>query len=430
MEKELIDIANELIEKTKESEKPKRVQVIYAFNGTGKTRLSKLFKDLVSPKGIARSKFERAKKEYHDFLEYLNNANTDNEEKYRELERKVEDKKLKMENEEKSIEEQPPSRECILYYNSSTEDLFFWNHLEEDEFEPKLKIQPNSFINWILAKTGEDDIISNFKNFTNSKLKVSFENQDFEINQQNKLIANEVSFLDNNDSVKISQGEERNFIWSIFYTLIQYVFDSLSNNYLNSPFKKLKYIFIDDPISSLDENSLISLAVELSTLIKKNNKHNINFVITTHSSLFYNILFNELDRNDNYLEYKGNENTLCYILELTKNNKYELKIAGDSPFSYHLYLKNEIQNAIKNDNIQKFHFHFIRQILEKLSTFLGYKNWEELIDSKHIQRILNLSSHAKHSGDESHKILSNDKEMLKNIIKEIDEKYHFKNFNG
>ena len=40
----LTEIAQEL------NNSPKKVQLIYAFNGVGKTRLSRAFKELVSPK--------------------------------------------------------------------------------------------------------------------------------------------------------------------------------------------------------------------------------------------------------------------------------------------------------------------------------------------------------------------------------------------
>ena len=39
---------NEIAKKLKDNDK--KVQLIYAFNGTGKTRLSREFKNLVSPK--------------------------------------------------------------------------------------------------------------------------------------------------------------------------------------------------------------------------------------------------------------------------------------------------------------------------------------------------------------------------------------------
>ena len=74
-----------------------KVQLIYAFNGTGKTRLSREFKQLVAPKGFGEG------------------------------------------DEEKS------SRNKFLYYNAFTEDLFYWDNDLEEDAAPKLKIQPNTY---------------------------------------------------------------------------------------------------------------------------------------------------------------------------------------------------------------------------------------------------------------------------------------------
>ena len=52
---------------------------------------------------------------------------------------------------------------------------------------------------------------------------------------------------------------------------------------------------------------------------------------------------------------------------------------NDSPFSYHLFLKSEIENAIEKGQLKKYHYNFLRNILEKTSTFLGYENWGELL---------------------------------------------------
>ena len=60
-------------------------------------------------------------------------------------------------------------------------------------------------------------------------------------------------------------------------------------------FDQLEYVFIDDPVSSLDENHLIELAVDLAQLIKSSQSE-IKFIITTHSPLFYNVLYNEFKK--------------------------------------------------------------------------------------------------------------------------------------
>ena len=82
----------------------KKVQLIYAFNGTGKTRLSREFKALIAPTDANAAEGEQ---------------------------------------------EQNESIGRILYYNAFTEDLFYWdNDLEavsDTDAIRKLKIHPNSF---------------------------------------------------------------------------------------------------------------------------------------------------------------------------------------------------------------------------------------------------------------------------------------------
>ena len=88
----------------------------------------------------------------------------------------------------------------------------------------------------------------------------------------------------------------------------------------------------------------------------------------------------------------------------------------DSPFSYHLHLLSELEKVIDSGDICKYHFNFLRNILEKTSTFLGYSKWQELLpeDSReaYFNRIINLSSHAKFSSEETTSIQDNDKRVL------------------
>ncbi len=71
---------------------------------------------------------------------------------------------------------------------------------------------------------------------------------------------------------KSPKGEESNFIWSVFYTLLDQVISTLNvaepDDRETDQFNQLEYVFIDDPVSSLDENHLIQLAVDLAELIK------------------------------------------------------------------------------------------------------------------------------------------------------------------
>ncbi|QTM00392.1 AAA family ATPase [Mannheimia sp. ZY171111] len=431
MSKSLEEIAEELKKNAEKSEKPKKVQIIYAFNGTGKTRLSMEFKKLVSPKTILEKEIAKENENLKKFEENLEKAKRP--EGKNKLNKMIEGIKGNIRDKENELSNPPDSRTKILYYNALTEDLFYWNNEFENEFHPTLKIQSNNFVNWVLHFFGDKDIIENFHRYTNTKLTPIFSNQDYDNEHPNRSWANEVSFsYEGGDErskkkIKISHGEERCFIWSIFYTLIYYVLGDISEQSDESEFKDLKYIFIDDPVSSLDDNYLILLAVDLSKLIKSYKSTNINFIITTHNALFYNVLFNELDRDDPVYEYKGSKNAICYVMRLQENGTYQLNPSNDSPFSYHLYLKKEIESAIKNNSIQKYHFHFVRQILEKLSTFLGYKDWSKLLPehSDYLKRLINLSSHAKYATEEISEIIPSDKEKLKELIDYINKKYHF-----
>ena len=143
-----------------------------------------------------------------------------------------------------------------------------------------------------LKDLGQDgNIVKYFQHFANDKLTPHF-SEDF----------TEITFtLERGDDkgtepLKISKGEESNFIWSVFYTLLDQVIEVLNvaepSDRETDQFDQLEYIFIDDPVSSLDDNHLIQLAVDLAETIKLNDSE-IKFIITTHNPLFFNILCNE-----------------------------------------------------------------------------------------------------------------------------------------
>lgn len=331
----------------------KKVQLIYAFNGTGKTRLSNEFKKLIAQKN---------------------------------------------EGEEESV----LSRQKILYYNAFTEDLFYWDNDLDGDLERKLKIQKNSFTDWILIEQGQDrNIITNFQRYANNKLTPRFnEEYKFKDKDDKEIIVkafSEVTFtLERGDdepsgNLKISKGEESNFIWSVFYTLLDQVITILNvadpTDRETNQFDQLEYVFIDDPVSSLDENHLIELAVNLANLIKS-SQSKLKFVITTHSPLFYNVLYNEL------------KNKSCYLLEKFEDGSYALaEKHGDSnkSFSYHLYLKETIEKAIGEGAVQKYHFTLLRNLYEKTASFLGYPQWSELLPGDkeaYFNRIIQFTSHS------------------------------------
>ncbi|HCM1915597.1 TPA: AAA family ATPase [Salmonella enterica subsp. salamae serovar 28:r:e,n,z15] len=395
MSKTLAEIAQQL------KDANKKVQLIYAFNGTGKTRLSREFKKLIAPKND--------------------------------------------ESEGDDTADQPEiSRNKILYYNAFTEDLFYWDNDLVQDADPKLRIQPNSFTDWVLKDQGQDrNIITNFQRYANEKLTPKF-NEEYKVKgKDDKEITvkafSEVTFsLERGDdeqsgNLKISKGEESNFIWSIFYTLIELVIDILNvaepSDRETNVFDQLEYVFIDDPVSSLDENHLIELAVDLAQLIKSNNS-DVKFIITTHNPLFYNVLHNELNSDDGGYKKKWLDK---YRMARLDDGTFQLvQQPNDSPFSYHLYLKSELEKAIESGQLSKYHFNFLRNILEKTSTFLGYKKWGDLLPktddgttNPYEARIINISSHSKHAGEEVADLTEDDKRVLRYLVNEINTMYRF-----
>jgi wobble nucleotide-excising tRNase len=371
----------------------KKVQLIYAFNGTGKTRLSREFKELIE------------------------SENTETEE----------------------VNAKPK----ILYYNAFTEDLFYWNN--EDQ---KLKIQPNGYTNWILNVQGQEPkITTHFQRYTNDKLTPSY-NEEYTIkDQDDKDIIipafSEVrfSFERGNDEpsefVKISKGEESCFIWSIFYSLLEQSIDVLNvvedTDRQTDRFDELDYVFIDDPVSSLDDTHLIELAVNLAELIKSSTS-DLKFIITTHNPLFYNVLFNEFNNADPTRGYKVKQSKKWRFEKLSDGTFSLLEQSKDSPFSYHLFLLSELEKAVQSGDIQKYHYNFLRNIFEKTSTFLGYNNWRDLLPQEsqeaYYNRIINLSSHSKHHGEEISILDDNDKRVLGFLVDEIKRMYSFKSINA
>ncbi len=384
MGKKLDEIAEEL-------RNNKKVQLLYAFNGTGKTRLSQEFKRLIAPK----------------------NGNGEDE------------------------AQEEPTRTKILYYNAFTEDLFFWDNDLAQDAEPKLKIQPNSFTDWILKDQGQDrNVITTFQRYADNKLTPTF-NEEYKITDKDGkdiLIKafSEVKFSfergtdELSESLKISKGEESNFIWSIFSTLLDQVINILNvpepENRETDQFNKLEYVFIDDPVSSLDENHLIELAVNLADVIKS-SRSELKFIITTHSPLFYNVLFNEVN------------NKACYLLERLEDGSFELtKKDGDSnkSFSYHLYLKHTLEQAIAHNRVEKYHFTLLRNLYEKTANFLGYAQWTDLLDTApgdkegYLKRIITFNSHRTLSSEEVVEPTEPEKKIVKLLLDNLTRNYGYR----
>ncbi|KQO66380.1 AAA family ATPase [Methylobacterium sp. Leaf89] len=351
----------------------KKVQLLYAFNASGKTRLSREFKDLIDPKADEQDDDRRPK---------------------------------------------------VLYYNAFTEDLFYWDNDLDADTERKICIHPNAFTKSAFEDLGLDNrVITTFQRYTRSNLTPRF-SVDF----------SEVAFsLEGGDdtstgNLKISKGEESNFIWSVFYCLMDQVISTRNVVELDEretdQFNDLEFIFIDDPVSSLDDNHLIQLAVDVAGLIKRSDTANgLKFVITTHNPLFFNVMFNELSlaRSQNSTRMLSRFDDGTFSLE-SKN--------GDSnkSFSYHLYLKQTLEQAIEADKIERYHFTLLRNLYEKTSNFLGYPQWSQLLPGDqqlYLNRIIQFTSHSTLSSEAVAEPSPQEKQTVKLLMEHLRNNYSY-----
>lgn len=337
----------------------KNYYLLFAYNGTGKTRLSGEFKNL----GKRRIQ--------------------GNEETTRDT----------------------------LYYNAFTEDLFYWDNDLEGDTDRRLFFNTNSRFFDGLRDLEMDTRIRGFL-----QIHADF---DFTIYYDDGYVSfsRTVQTRTGEETVtgiKISRGEENLFVWCFFLAIVQLVKDeALSYDWV-------KYIYIDDPISSLDDNNVVALACQLSELLKDCK---IKTVISTHHTLFFNVMYNELRK----------ESTASRFLSFDKEtNKYIVKNTGDTPFFHHVALLKELKKVVDSGKIYTYHFNILRNILEKTAAFHGFDNFSACIkredddlDDVIFTRMTNLLSHGNHSIFNPLEMVEDNKEIFKNILNRFLENYKF-----
>lgn len=335
--------------------------VIYAFNATGKTRLS-----------------------YELTLE---------------------------QNENETIE--------ALCYNAIIEDFFTW-----DNDENKMYLLKNSWIFEFIKDEGLDRrICDNFSMFTDVRLQPLFIFDTGEI--QFRLTTGDDNGL---QLIKISKGEETLFKWSVYFTIVQYAIEILSDNEEDrstSKFNNLKCIIIDDPISSLDDYKIYTLSMQIIELMKDihNKNLNIKFLITTHHSMFYNIIHNALrNRKDKTL--------FGFMYNTNEGVEFQALSYNEHPLTHHICTLTEINESLYSNNLQKKHFNMLRSILEKFSVFLGHNHWEDLFGDydrlEVFKRLINMNSHEKYFEFDSGRLTQEQIDIFKDGYEFFKNKYKFK----
>ncbi|KAA0127215.1 AAA family ATPase [Chryseobacterium sp. SN22] len=320
--------------------------LLYAYNGTGKTRMSMAFKDYA----------KKRKK----------NPGAD-----------------------------------TLYFNAFTEDLFSWDNDLANDTERVLKINASSkFFNGFKELALEEKIFAYLERYADFDFKIDYDNWKviFSKGEQNHI--------------KVSRGEENIFIWCVFLSICELVIED------SKSYEWVKYVYIDDPISSLDDNNAIAVASDLAQLLKK-GKDRIKTVISSHHSLFFNVVCNELK------QFKHKR----YFLYKNVDKGHILRPTDDTPYFHHVAILSELNRVKESGQINTYHFNMLRSILEKTSTFFGFTDFSECIkdidDEVLYSRALNLLSHGKYSVYEPVEMGEDNKELFTRILQAFQDKYKF-----
>ncbi len=320
--------------------------LLYAYNGTGKTRISMGFKDAGKRK---------------------NKGNPD-----------------------------------TLYFNAFTEDLFSWDNDLNDDSERKFKINSDSkFFSGLKDLALEESIQGYLGRYADF---------DFDIDYD----AWTISFRKGDTThIKVSRGEENIFILCLFMAICERVIDGQVS------YEWVKYLYIDDPISSLDDNNAIAVASDLAKLLRK-GKDRWKVVISSHHALFFNVICNELKK----LPHKK-----YFLHRPNRGNEYTLRSTDSTPFFHHVAMLSELQAAAESGGLFTYHFNMLRSILEKTATFFGHEDFSACLDGEKDEalysRVLNLLSHGKYSIYEPQVMVDDNKILFREILTAFLKRYSF-----
>ena len=136
----------------------------------------------------------------------------------------------------------------------------------------------------------------------------------------------------------------------------------------------MKYIYIDDPISSLDEHNAIVVANHLVQLFR-DTPNQLKTVISTHHVLFFNVLSNEIKHLLNTRDFPQ----YCLSRSRKSVDYFVFRQKSDTPFFHHVAALVQLYEAAQSENIYTHHFNTLRSILEKTAVFHGYGHFSSCI---------------------------------------------------
>lgn len=302
-----------------------------------------------------------------------------------------------------------------VYYNAFSEDLFVWENDEENHNQNmalKVNYSSLSAFHSLLDKTAIE-----------TKLAVYNPKYHFELNfhsNPERGIESVSFYLDAKaqSPIKISRGEERIFVWCFFLALFEV--DTWAG-------EQDAHLFIDDPVSSLDEHNIFITAQSIFDVIASAGLSK-KIIIATHHIGLFSILYNWLKKGDSSARYK--ELTKAYILS-NKNGEAELKSPSGDVFLYHLHVLQTLAAAQK-EQLYKFHIVLLRQVLENIASFLGTGRLGFVLDeigvtdTTGVMNMINALSHKNAYQFQTKEMSADEENLFNEVFDKLLAKYNFK----
>lgn len=319
----------------------------------------------------------------------------------------------------------PTGTPDTLYFNAFTEDLFVWeNDLEGDSLRQLQLNEKSSFFN-AMAELALDETIARYLS-RYADFEFDFTYKEVKLGKDTISKPDFVSFRkDDQTNIKVSRGEQNIFIWCTFMAICERMLDG------HDSYQGKKYLYIDDPISSLDDNNAISVACDLANLLRRAATRKnadgapapIKVIFSSHHALFFNVMCNEISRRP---DGEPRVTHKRYFLHRPNGDgAYTLQATEDTPFFHHVATLAELQRAAdpRKGKLYTFHFNALRSIMEKTASFFGHadigfclKALDNEEDRALFKRALNLLSHGAYAIHEPTEMGDDNKDLFRRIL--------------
>ncbi len=303
-------------------------------------------------------------------------------------------------------------------YNAYSEDLFLWdNDIENDEANVRLNVLYSN-LSRLHVTFDEGDVHEKLQPY-----RVSFDFRFIKYSDRDDEIRS-ISFFpagmdpDKVPPMKISRGEERIFIWCFFLTLME------NGDWMQT---HSNHIFIDDPVTSLDDQNIFITASTIYDLIE-NHSDQTKIIISTHHVGMFSILFDWLKKGEKSTKYKNR--TKANILSV-KHGKVSMETHRKDVFLYHLRVLQVLQQAQREGDVRSYHFALLRQVLESVSSFLGVGRISYTLEQigftnqDEISRIVNTLAHKNVYYNDTDLPVSDHLELFEEILRKLTEQFEF-----